>query len=54
MGGISQAEPVECEREPGSAPKEPTEEKKKVRRENWESEIPSCSSIVLFEYKLTP
>ena len=55
MGGISQAEHVEYEKEPKSASKKPTEEekKKKARKENSESEIPSCSSICLFKYKLT-
>lgn len=56
VGGMSQAEHVEYEKEPKSAPKESMEEEKikikKARRENLESEIPSCSSIDLFKYKL--
>lgn len=54
VGGISQAEHVEYEKEPKSAPKEPMEEEgKKSRQENLESEIPGCSSTYLFKDKLT-
>lgn len=54
VGGRFQAEGVEQEKEPKSAPKEPIEEGGGgAKKANLESEIPSCSSINLLKYKLT-